>query len=453
MILNSLGNIFYDYIVVGSGPAGQTFAQKIHDLSQGKKRTLIIESGDLEGTLVGKALAEVEASGDLNSTYYPVHNQRRLGGTSMVWSGYCATLEKRPFLTGEWPIEYEELAAYYPQAAEILGVSADVHDIAETTFAQNPNVIYRPYHLSPPTRFGSKSFLDRLARSRSVDIVFNKTVTNLSIQDGVINAVNLADSKTATKSRIEMKRNNRLTSIVLACGGIQNARLLQLSRLANSPALGKGFSEHPHIYHQCHLAITSDSWDKVQQSDYPGLIHAIGLSSPFLVKSSKKCITLQIPKVEKIKTQIHGEMKTCYAGKAVIRTEMDVDQSNFITLASGNDAINQAQARVSLSFNKQQLSALVKTFALEIAKCGIGRLTFLPEDFSVTGGGHMMATTKMGTNPQTSVVDINQQIHGVSNGYVAGSSIFPAVSAANPTLSIVALSLRLATHLMGSKYE
>ncbi len=63
---------------------------------------------------------------------------------------------------------------------------------------------------------------------------------------------------------------------------------------------------------------------------------------------------------------------------------------------------------------------------------------------------HHMGTTRMGDDPSTSVVDRNCRIHGIANLYVAGSSVFPTSGSANPTLTIVALSLRLADHLAGS---
>ena len=59
----------------------------------------------------------------------------------------------------------------------------------------------------------------------------------------------------------------------------------------------------------------------------------------------------------------------------------------------------------------------------------------------------MMGTTRMGSDPKLSVTDAQGQVHGVKNLYVAGSSLFPAAAAANPTFTIVALSLRLAAHL------
>ncbi len=56
----------------------------------------------------------------------------------------------------------------------------------------------------------------------------------------------------------------------------------------------------------------------------------------------------------------------------------------------------------------------------------------------------------MGDNPLQSVVDRNCKVHGVDNLYIAGSSVFPTSGVSNPTLTIVALTLRLADHLRES---
>ena len=64
-----------------------------------------------------------------------------------------------------------------------------------------------------------------------------------------------------------------------------------------------------------------------------------------------------------------------------------------------------------------------------------------------TGGGHIMGTTRMGTNRSNSVVDSDCRVHGYENLFVAGSSVFPTGGYANPTLTILALALRLADTL------
>jgi choline dehydrogenase-like flavoprotein len=58
-----------------------------------------------------------------------------------------------------------------------------------------------------------------------------------------------------------------------------------------------------------------------------------------------------------------------------------------------------------------------------------------------------MGTTRMHDSPRQGVVDRNCLIHGMSNMYVAGSSVFPTAGANFPTFTLVALSLRLADHI------
>ena len=63
------------------------------------------------------------------------------------------------------------------------------------------------------------------------------------------------------------------------------------------------------------------------------------------------------------------------------------------------------------------------------------------------GGQHHMGTTRMSDDRTTGVVDRDCRVHGIENLYVNGSSVFPTAGWANPTLTIVALALRLADHL------
>ena len=58
-----------------------------------------------------------------------------------------------------------------------------------------------------------------------------------------------------------------------------------------------------------------------------------------------------------------------------------------------------------------------------------------------------MGTTRMHENPRLGVVDASCRVHGLGNLYVAGASVYPTGGAANPTLTLVAVSLRLSDHL------
>jgi choline dehydrogenase-like flavoprotein len=63
------------------------------------------------------------------------------------------------------------------------------------------------------------------------------------------------------------------------------------------------------------------------------------------------------------------------------------------------------------------------------------------------GGWHHMGTTRMHNNPKYGVVDANARVHGMANLFIAGASVFPTGGYANPVLTTVALSLRLADHI------
>lgn len=64
-------------------------------------------------------------------------------------------------------------------------------------------------------------------------------------------------------------------------------------------------------------------------------------------------------------------------------------------------------------------------------------------------GYHHMGTTRMADSAKHGVRDAYGRVHGVSNLYVAGSSLFPTSSWANPTLTILALAMRQADHIAG----
>jgi choline dehydrogenase-like flavoprotein len=70
-------------------------------------------------------------------------------------------------------------------------------------------------------------------------------------------------------------------------------------------------------------------------------------------------------------------------------------------------------------------------------------------DLYYTDASHHIGTTRMSNDPRTGVVDSDCRVHGVNNLFLVGSSVFPTSGYANPTLTIVALAIRLAEHLKG----
>jgi choline dehydrogenase-like flavoprotein len=88
----------------------------------------------------------------------------------------------------------------------------------------------------------------------------------------------------------------------------------------------------------------------------------------------------------------------------------------------------------------------------ELRSQGVGDLQFLPDARDRLASlpavlGHHIGTTRMSAQPTDGVVDAQCRVHGMDNLHIASASVLPTSSHANPTLTVVALALRLAAQL------
>jgi hypothetical protein len=132
------------------------------------------------------------------------------------------------------------------------------------------------------------------------------------------------------------------------------------------------------------------------------------------------------------------------------------NQNSRITLTSERDALglNRPAVNWQLSeLDKIGIQKAQRVIAQEVGRSGFGRMRLeMPENEDIIlegadGGAHHMGTTRMHVNPRRGVVDETCRVHGIDNIYIAGSSVFPTAGYVNPTLTIVALAIRLADHL------
>ena len=128
-----------------------------------------------------------------------------------------------------------------------------------------------------------------------------------------------------------------------------------------------------------------------------------------------------------------------------------------VTLSDTRDALGQRRLQVGWRHQAQDVASVARSLAImaaEIARHGVGTLRWsadrLPTDLLRYGayGGHHLGTARMGRDPRSSVVDPQCRVHGVDNLHIASSAVFPTSGQANPTLTLLALALRLADHLM-----
>jgi choline dehydrogenase-like flavoprotein len=128
-----------------------------------------------------------------------------------------------------------------------------------------------------------------------------------------------------------------------------------------------------------------------------------------------------------------------------------------VTLAGATDSLGVRKVRLNWELTDLDQSSAMRSMeaiARALGQRGPARLhnhALVDKRFwsTVTGGSHHLGTTRMHQNPRHGVVDANCRVHGISNLYVAGSGVFPNAGISNPTLTIVALALRLAKRLKG----
>lgn len=139
-----------------------------------------------------------------------------------------------------------------------------------------------------------------------------------------------------------------------------------------------------------------------------------------------------------------------------IMMEQTPDRNNRIRLGNQRDRLGVKKLVVDWKLGQQDIDMMWSGLMLlgrEIGAMSLGRLRLLKEQSQrlfgdqMSFGLHHMGTTRMATSPSSGVTDSDQRVFGTENLYVAGSSVFVTGGHVAPTLSIVALSLRLADHL------
>ena len=148
------------------------------------------------------------------------------------------------------------------------------------------------------------------------------------------------------------------------------------------------------------------------------------------------------------------------------------DPDSRVTLTTERDALGLPRLQLDWRLtedDERSMAVLARRVADELTRLGHGRVRLHPAlqepvsgwaragnliGYDVTPDAppmhvswHHMGTTRMAESPREGVVDADCRVHGTANLFVAGSSVFPTTGNANPTLTIVALALRLADHL------
>jgi choline dehydrogenase-like flavoprotein len=142
----------------------------------------------------------------------------------------------------------------------------------------------------------------------------------------------------------------------------------------------------------------------------------------------------------------------------IVRQEQAPNLASRVRLSRERDALGLPRVAFDWQLaplDKRTMRLFGTALGREFGRRAIGRVQLrdwvLRDDESwpsvVSGGWHDMGATRMHDDPKQGVVDAHARVHGLANLYLAGAGVFTTAGAANPTLTIVALALRLAERL------
>ena len=417
---------------------------------------------------------------------------RYVGGTTNHWAGYCHPLQESDFAARDdlvvpgWPIGYSDIQPHYVQAGKIAGLPDDAWNFSGLETALNlPKIVDETDGISATAfrwpdklKFREKYF-DQLVNTTNVMFVTNANLVD--VEFGMVqNVVSAAHFKNYAGEVHKVKAK----SFVIACGGIENAKLLlnfagdHTQFIDVAPNIGQYFIEHLCYYHSAYILTGKAEVDhlssiigrhNVEIGDYQwigvptaearaaqGIANNVSITLDDTTLAPPDDI-LADPVTQGLQsmlkhTKVSGSDQIIYC---YVRAEQLPNPESNITLTTARDSQGLRRVQLNWGFDPRDLHSMKAAVGLlgqAVAKRDLGRMCYVEPDQTakwqtIYGGYHHMGTTRMSESPEFGVVDADCRVHGIANLYMGGSSVFSTGGWANPTINVTAFAVRLAEHL------
>lgn len=433
-----------------------------------------------------------------------------VGGATKLYGAALYRLREQDFgelkhydgISPAWPISYAEMESYYTRAEQMYQVHGArgedptegfssapypypavsheprIQQLSDDLFAAG----YHPFHAPCgimldekrmeysacirckdcdgfPCLVHAKSDAEVLGVRPALQYPNVKLLTNALVIKLNTNAAGTAVTEVVVE-RDGAAETYRGGIVVVSCGAANSAKLLLRSAndkhpngLANgSDQVGRNYMFHNSV---AVLAISKEpNPTKFQKTlglndfyfgmpgfDYPmGNIQMVGKSQGPMYKGEKPIETLLAPRFSLDEVATH-------AVDFWLSTEDLPKPENRVTLArDGNIKLTYAASNTE---PKKQLYGKLRSMlnGLRMQEHLIQRNLYMKNDIEIGGVAHQAGTCRFGTDPQSSVLDLNCKAHELDNLYVVDTSFFPSIGAVNPALTAMANAIRVSDHL------
>jgi choline dehydrogenase-like flavoprotein len=476
----------YDVIVIGSGAGGSAAA---YHLTQVGKHVLLLEKGpalprdgstlDVDTVMRRGTFLNDEPWFDRRGRIVVPEEHFNLGGKTKWYGAALLRFSPQEFKADPahrclpWPIGYEDLAPYYDEAEELLGVrrfttEPDVQRLAAGLRALDPAWTPQPLQLGLAAdimRFpqeaahfdgfasvrglksdAEKCLLDRVANKPNLRILTGKAVQSLQpARDG---------SERVAGVECEDGTRYYADEVVLAAGAMHSPRLLQAylestalaSRLPAYANVGRNYKFHVltamlAFSHRVVRDVLSKTLLLVHDAFPHSTVQTLGGNlAAEIVRTQAPWLAPRFA-VEPIARRAVG---------LFLQTEDGSHPDNRIVAAAGwppRPQVDHDPARLPEAYGEHR--ALVRTLKRQLLRMGYVAVT---RAIPITGTAHVCGTLVAGHDPAHSVVNAQGRVHGMANLYVVDGSVLPRSSRVNPALTIYAWGLRVAS-LMAARSD
>jgi hypothetical protein len=462
--------LLFDVCIAGAGAAGITLAI---ELETSGFRVCLLEAGGLDPAPLEP---EHPFAGDSVGMPYDLLSTRLrfFGGTTNHWGGWCRPLddidfEARPGVRiSGWPIVRAELDDPYRRAAELCEIDPPTFELpppggsgvsARWFFdGHDPDFVTRLFRFSPPTRFGVR-YREAIDRSRTTTCFLHATVVEVVKSGREIDRFHVISEGKPFDVRARI--------FVLACGAIENARLLLESDRHDPGGIGNegGFVGRCFADHMSRVSaqmLVDDAIGYVRyRSETGDVLPHLCFSDAYLAEHGLVNFGIELRPAASSHPLGRDYLadKRLYPGPeragqeklfhVIVRFEPTPNPSSRVTLTAARDRYGMRRVRLDWQLNAidtESLDRVVDGLARKCGRANVARVRRIePNEHGYQA--HQLGTTRMSPDAKSGVVDARARVHSTSNLYIAGSSVFPSFGFANPTLTIVALAVRLASHL------